>query len=56
MMVEGSVAAGRGLVTSSVAWLWRDRSAFAALLRDKPAMKRSASLIALSMERQGYLG
>ena len=33
LMVEGSVATGRGLVTSAVAWLWRDT----------PAMKRSAS-------------
>ena len=37
-------AAGRaGLVTSAVAGLWRDT----------PAMKRPASLIALSMERLG---
>ena len=50
MRVEGAgpdwpPAAGRAsLVTSAVAELWRDR----------PAMKRPASLTALSMERQGY--
>ena len=49
----GKIAGAAGLVTSAVAWLWRDRSAVARLWRDTPAMKRSTSLIALSMERQG---